>query len=643
MPYLVFARKFRPQTFDEVVGQEAATETLKNAISKNRIAQSFLFTGPRGVGKTSTARIFAKALNCEQNQAELRNAKNSSKAKINQGAAQSLLPKEIHETRAEPCNECVSCKEITDGSNLDILEIDGASNRGVDEIRTLRENVKYKPARGRYKVYIIDEVHMLTGEAFNALLKTLEEPPPHVKFIFATTEAHKVPLTILSRCQRFNFRRIPTGEILEKLKAVAKQEKVKVSESTLFLIAKHADGSLRDGESLLDQLTSFGGGTVSEDDVQLLLGLTGDEAYAALLNALLAHDAKSAFEQLGKISEEGKDLNQFVRGLLEWFRDLLILNVTKNSGDLVEADEERMSILEKLSPSFSREELLFSVTLLQQLIRDIRWSDTPKFLVEACLLKIAGRSSLRPLDEILKELKTIEQTPQSLRGVPQGRRSNPESEIASAKPAADKPAMPESLSRNDDREQSKKKDNIEGQILGEMKSMIEHAPVAKGEESAGFSNRGGKRAPYESLALDEISRVWPDLLQRVKSVKMSCGTFLSESEPADVVDGIAVFGFPSELKFHKEVLEQSENKELIRSHLSALLQKNVGVSFVITTAAQTAQKPKIESRNIESNSTTKMNQSAAQVESVPTPNLSESEIIASALDVFDGSRILRRD
>src|SRR3989338_802344 len=243
MSYQIFARKFRPQTFEDVVGQEPITTTLKNAITKKRIAQSFLFTGSRGVGKTSTARILAKALNCDKGPAPA------------------------------PCNKCSVCEEITLGNSLDVLEIDGASNRGIDEIRSLRENVKFKPARTRYKIYIIDEVHMLTGEAFNALLKTLEEPPEHVKFIFATTEPHKVPLTILSRCQRFNFKRIATDDIHAKPKESAKEEKLKIEKNALFLIAKASEGALRDAESLLDQLASFAEGKIAEKDVLLMLGL----------------------------------------------------------------------------------------------------------------------------------------------------------------------------------------------------------------------------------------------------------------------------------------------------------------------------------------------------------------------------------
>ena len=245
--YLIFARKFRPERFEEIVGQESVTQILQNAISSGRIPQSFLFAGPRGVGKTSTARILAKALNCVKGPTD------------------------------SPCNQCEICGEITRTNSLDVIEIDGASNRGIEEIRTLRENVKFKPAQSRFKIYVIDEVHMLTGEAFNALLKTLEEPPEHVKFIFATTEPHKVPLTILSRCQRFNFKRIPTEAIAEKLQEIAKAEGLKPETKALFLIARVSDGSLRDAETLLDQLGVLSEGKIREEDVLLALGLAGQE------------------------------------------------------------------------------------------------------------------------------------------------------------------------------------------------------------------------------------------------------------------------------------------------------------------------------------------------------------------------------
>src|SRR3970040_703834 len=249
MEFIVTARKWRPKKFSEVIGQEHITTTLQNSIRSNRIAHAYLFTGPRGVGKTSTARIFAKVLNC-------------------------LNPKDT-----EPCNECELCKDIQNNQSLDIIEIDGASNRGIDEIRTLRESVKYAPTKGKYKVYIIDEVHMLTKESFNAFLKTLEEPPEHIIFIFATTDVHKVPLTIISRCQRYDFRRIQLDKIKETLRTIASEEKIEIDDKTLTIIAKKADGALRDAESYFDQVVAFSQGKIDAELVTHMLNLIDEEIY----------------------------------------------------------------------------------------------------------------------------------------------------------------------------------------------------------------------------------------------------------------------------------------------------------------------------------------------------------------------------
>ncbi len=256
MGYLVIARKWRPKQFEEVVGQEHITLTLQNAIKKDRVASAYLFSGPRGVGKTTTARILAKALNCEKG------------------------------PTPQPCDSCTPCQEIAEGHSIDVLEIDGASNRGIDEVRSLRESTRYTPSNLRYKIYIIDEVHMLTTEAFNALLKTLEEPPPHVVFIFATTEANKVPATILSRCQRFDFRRIPQEKIVEQLKKICDQETIQIDDQALYLIARKSEGCMRDSQSLLDQVLSFSDHTVSKDDVISLLGIIQHDEFFTISEAI---------------------------------------------------------------------------------------------------------------------------------------------------------------------------------------------------------------------------------------------------------------------------------------------------------------------------------------------------------------------
>jgi DNA polymerase-3 subunit gamma/tau len=299
MSYIVTARKWRPMVFEDVVGQAHVTTTLRNAIASNRLSHAYIFSGPRGVGKTTTARILAKAINC-------------------------LHPAKDH----NPDNGCELCQEITEGRSVNVFEIDGASNRGIDEIRNLREAVRYGPAKGKYKVYIIDEVHMLTKEAFNALLKTLEEPPAYILFIFATTEVHKVPATILSRCQRFDFKRNTIEEITERLLFIAREEKIEISEDALMLIAKKADGSMRDGQSIFDQIVAFCGEKIDAKQIRDALNIVDQELFFRTTDIIKAKDAKGCLALVEEIVNQGVDLREFLQGLNEHFRNLLVANVT---------------------------------------------------------------------------------------------------------------------------------------------------------------------------------------------------------------------------------------------------------------------------------------------------------------------------
>ncbi|MFA5159209.1 MAG: DNA polymerase III subunit gamma/tau [Candidatus Omnitrophota bacterium] len=563
MEYLIFARKFRPQTFEEIVGQETITTTLKNAIRQERVPQSFLFSGPRGVGKTSTARILAKALNCKEGPTE------------------------------KPCGKCISCKEIEQGNSMDVLEIDGASNRGIEEIRTLRENVKFKPSAGRYKIYIIDEVHSLTGDAFNALLKTLEEPPAHVKFIFATTESHKVPLTILSRCQRLQFKRISVPEAVEKLERIAQKEKLKCEKNALFMIAKATEGALRDAESLLDQLASFSEGKIKEEDVLTLLGLAPEETYVSTLAAIREKKGDEIFGLVKKLYEEGADLAQFAKGLFEAFRHLLVLKTAPKAEALIEASAEMIIKLRKLAVDFPQGELLLALSILQNLQIQLRRPvASPKLLVETALLKLVYMDGLKSIENLIQ-------------GASSGRKSS------AAIPTMEKETSKQKVSVN--KTEISSPNTIQKDIFQKAAAGSETFPKTLTPCSS-----SGK-----DLTLNSVERVWPQIIELVKAKRMSLSLYLAEAEPAEVEGSVIVLGLPSEFRFHKEMLEKDLNKQIIEDAFTQALGKKVRVQCVVTERDETTQEAAGDT-------------ASAKDEGVP-------DIVSKALEIFDGSKVIRKD
>ena len=369
MSYQVFARKYRPQLFDEVLGQDAVIRTLRNAIKNDRLAHAYLFVGPRGVGKTSTARIFAKALNCVQGPTET------------------------------PCGACDPCREIAGGNSLDVLEIDGASNNGVEQIRDLRENVRFLPTRGKYRIYLIDEVHMLSTPAFNALLKTLEEPPAHVKFLFATTEAHKLPATIISRCQRFDLQPIREEVAAKHLLAIAKQEKVSLDPVAAEVIARASEGGMRDAESMLDQVVSFCGDKVREEDVLSIFGFASAEDVAALGGHMLGGDAAAALDLVAAQSENGKDLGRLLADLVSMARDLLVSEVTGK-----DLPGRRGELLAPLRGKFSARKLTELLEILSAAEAGLRFSPDKKLPLEIAVIKSIQLLHTADLDEVLDTL-----------------------------------------------------------------------------------------------------------------------------------------------------------------------------------------------------------------------------------------------
>jgi DNA polymerase-3 subunit gamma/tau len=379
MSYQVLARKWRPQNFEEVVGQEPITRTLQNALAQGRIAHAFLFSGPRGTGKTSVARILAKALNCLQGG-----------------------------PTPHPCNACQVCKDITNGSFLDVLEIDGASNRGIDEVRDLREKIKYMPAQGNFKIYIIDEVHMLTKDAFNALLKTLEEPPAHAIFILATTEAHKVPVTILSRCQRYDFRRIPTSMIQEQLEKLSRQEGWQLDPEGLALIARAAEGGLRDAQGLLDQVVTFGGDKVTAPEIARILGVTERGALLGALSAILWRQAPALLEIIEELYTQGQDLKSFYQDLALYLRHLLLAGLHPDARHLVAVADAEWEELRRLSREASPAHLHNLMSVLLQGEEDLRRVPQLRLALEVLLLKLIHLEPVLPLSQWLNRLESLE-------------------------------------------------------------------------------------------------------------------------------------------------------------------------------------------------------------------------------------------
>ncbi len=378
MSYEVLARKYRPQTFAELTGQEHVSRTLQNAIETGRVAHAFLFTGARGVGKTSAARILAKALDCE------------------------------HGPAAEPCNACPLCKEITEGNSTDVFEIDGASNTGVDDIRELRDNSRYLPSHSRYKIYIIDEVHMLSTNAFNALLKTLEEPPPHVKFVFATTEPHKLPVTILSRCQRFDFKRVPLVKIVKRLREIAESESIRISDDALALIARKGDGSMRDSITCFDQVLAFCGNTVQYEDVATLVGVVDRRLLSEISSAVFSGDTQVAIEGIKRVDSFGYNIRQFTQELISHFRNLLIVSALPKPAEILDLAEAELDELRLQAAEQSISDIQRRLTLLIKAESEMSHATFPRLLLEIVLLKMATLQPVIPVNHLLDRISQLE-------------------------------------------------------------------------------------------------------------------------------------------------------------------------------------------------------------------------------------------
>jgi DNA polymerase-3 subunit gamma/tau len=415
MSYLVLARKWRPRGFDDLVGQEAISRILNNAISQGKIAHAYLFSGPRGVGKTSTARILAKAINCEKG------------------------------PTPAPCGICASCVGITDGSSVDVTEIDGASNNSVDDVRDLRERVKYAPAGGRYKVYIIDEAHMLSASAFNALLKTLEEPPSHVVFVLATTAPGKIPATVLSRCQHLPFRRISSQKIRDRLKMIAGSEGIAISDSAIESIARASEGSMRDSLTILDQLAAFSS-DIKESEVKDLLGIADFRALSELAMAAIKGDRKKILEIIDGLIDRGTDLKSFTRDLMRFFRDLLVAKVAEG-GQTLDMSDSELAVVREILELTSEDHLTLLLAELINAESDVRVAFSPRIALEMSLIRASFLNMLKPVKRALENIESLTEGGVGGPGGPADFREKPKESVKQEPLAPPVPNSEEQLSR----------------------------------------------------------------------------------------------------------------------------------------------------------------------------------------------------
>jgi DNA polymerase-3 subunit gamma/tau len=521
MSYQVIARKYRPQRFSDVVGQEHVTQTLAHAIEQKRIAHAYLFCGPRGTGKTTIARIFAKCLNCTSG------------------------------PKVEFDDNDPRCQEIAEGRSLDVLEIDGASNNGVEQVRELRETCKYAPASSKFKIYIIDEVHMLSTAAFNALLKTLEEPPEHVKFMFATTEPEKVLPTILSRCQRFDLRRIPAALIVKHLTHIARQEKATVEPGALYAIARGAAGAMRDAESTLDQLISFCGDRIEEPDVLSMFGLTAQSQLLELSRAVLAGEVEPALRQLNELCNHGKDLGRLLGDLLNHFRNLLIYQVVHGELTMLEISEAEAAALAEQSKMANAEGLTRILQVLGDAEYRLRDAASKQILLEVTLLKAMEARNAVSLDSVLKQL-------QNLRG-------SPGEEIVSIPLPA--PAPPPSPGPGP-------------KPFRPQASMAPPAAAATHAASVPIETRENVASAPSPTLEGDLVELWNRLIEAVGRVSQFTRTYLLEAHPVSFKNNVFTIGFDPQFEDHIGLVDNARNHTLLQTKLLELGHPNSQFKFI---------------------------------------------------------------
>jgi len=548
--YQALYNKYRPQTFEEVVEQKHIIKTLKSAITQNRVSHAYLFCGPHGIGKTSIARVFAKALNCEEGITTI------------------------------PCNKCNICSSISNGSCIDVLEIDAASNRGIDEIRNLREKVNYLPTQARKKIYIIDEVHMLTTEAFNALLKTLEEPPAHVIFMMATTQPNKILPTILSRCQRFDLHLISSEDIVKRLKYIAKEEKIKITPSALSLIAKHSKGSQRDATGILDQLHSYTDKKIEEEDVASLLGVLDYKNLFKIVKLIIKEDTAELIYLVDELSQLGRDLRQLVGDIIEHLRAILITKNVKASTGLVHVPKDLKAIFTRQSKQIELEEIHRLLDLFSQTYKDMRWASNNKLLLEIALIKATRLSLDDTISGLLSRVKDLEnkvrfrleEKPISADIYLRGKKEKEDKEIEK-EILEDEKGIQEEVQEIFEEEE---KELLEPEKVKEIEYEPEKLEI---EEGIKVKKKVGKKTADFNFEL--VQKMWPLVLDELKEKYKPTHALLLMAMPVKVKDNLIEIQFEVEAKFQKELVEREDHFKKIRDTISRILGRKVNIHLTI--------------------------------------------------------------
>ncbi|MGM0410651.1 MAG: DNA polymerase III subunit gamma/tau [Bacillota bacterium] len=570
MSFLSLYRKYRPENFSDIVGQEYVIKTLKNALKNDRIAHAYLFAGPRGTGKTSTAKVFAKSLNCKDN------------------------------SSYEPCGVCENCQKISSGQSLDVIEIDAASNRGIDEIRDLREKVKFYPSEGNYKVYIIDEVHMLTKGAFNALLKTLEEPPENVVFILATTEPHQVISTILSRCQRFDFSLLSIADIEKRLSYICEKEKVDYEEDALNLIAHSSNGGMRDAISILDQAISYTNANITANELRKMLGKIEKSVLSDYIKYISENDTASALELINDLLEKGKGISRFISDLIEHLRQLLLVKECGVNNDLIEYPPSRLKLLKGESEILESTKLVSVLDILTSIEKDIKFTNQPRLVLEMGIVKMTSPESDDSIEGLKSRVAQLEYELKQLKSSAPNSKNNQN---------VDKDRNDKVSYENNNEEKIIKKDNHNNDNSNKEK-------VKKKIKDS---------STKDDITLKEVQNAWPVILKQLRQEDIKTNAYLKEGKVIKTEANTIFIEFPKNKKFHRN--GAAKNSSLITKIVSRVLSKNCRLEFVVKGMYN-------NDKNISQHN---------QENSQEKKEISDDKLIDSVMEMFDGEIIEAED